>query len=298
MLDKEIAPIFITVASVAWILNLVESVLIIRMRKTWKPFEKILLSLSFADQLVAIVTIVSCVMVLHDVKLTSDEDGVGYFIFLLLSSEDFSLLHILAITLDRFLAIKQPIKHHIRMQGRLPSIMIAVIWVAVTAFIAAVWAVAIIDTAPLPILLKFYSAVMILIGILYVFTYKHMFLTVLIRSAKAHNVARCPIRQVLQNYSCKKERTLFMTCCLVLLSYIICMYPISIEILLRSRVTDLSAPSQMLLLSNSILNPMVYFYKGLCDRRVRNAESEDGGRNSGQSKSITFGHNRPATESK
>lgn len=282
MSGRELYPLFLAVASIASALNLIESILMIKMRRTWKHFDKLLFSLSIADQLVATTTIVWYILRLLDIKMECIGSPTKIFLLVLVTSEDFSLSHVLAITVDRFFAIKQPIKHHIRMQGRLSSIIIALVWILVALFIAAVLALTLqFGKNGFSSLLKVYSGTMLFIGICYAFAYKKMVDMVLKHSARMHNVAKCPIKQVLGHEHCKAEKTMFITCCLVLLSYIICLYPISIELLARSNVEDLSTVSQLLLLSNSALNPLVYFYKGYTDRRNRQKKTEDRPRNSG-----------------
>ena len=270
------AAVFSVVAAIALILNITESVLILRKRKRWKPFDKLLLSLSFADQLVSILTIIYLTLWYSEVTIYGHKFSSKSFLFLLLTTEDFSLLHILAITFDRLFAIKQPIKHNVKMQGRLPALIIAGIWTCVITFVSAVLSIMIFQKNEyVPPLVKAYSVLLIVFGICYAFAYKYMFDSVLTKSAKARNQRKCPLREVLTLDECKNQRNMFKTCILVLLSYIICMYPISIEILARKELKDLSIPSQVLLLANSVLNPLVYFYKGYSDRRVtqRNEES-------------------------
>ena len=261
---------YFVVAAIALLLNITESVLILRMRKRWKPFDKLLLSLSFADQLVSLLAIIYSILWYFEVSIYGYKFSVQDIFLLLLATEEFSVLHILAITFDRLFAIKQPIKHNVKMQGRLPALIITGIWAFVIVFVSAVLLIIIfLKVEYLPLLVKAYSVLLIVLGICYVFAYKYMFDSVLTRSAKARNRRKCPLRNVLTLDECRNQRNMFKTCILVLLSYIICMYPISIEILARKQLEDLSVQSQVLLLANSVLNPLVYFYKGYSERRAK-----------------------------
>ena len=269
MTDKVISTVFISVAGAAFILNIIEIILIIRMRKGWKPFEKMILSLSFADLLVATVTITYYVLWLCDVSIGGHKLLQRHFVLLLIFSEEYSLLHILAITIDRFYAIKYPIKHNIKMKGRLPNIIIIAVWVCVALLSSTMVTVLLITMDVFNILAKAYSVIVIALGICYALAYYHMFDFILSHSATVHNIPKCQIRDVLQQDGCKKERAIFLTSNLVMLSYIICMYPISIEMLIRKTTENISLATQLFLVTNSLLNPVVYFFKGYCDRLIR-----------------------------
>ena len=268
MLSATMTGAFIAVAAIALILGIAESILIIRMRKRWKPFDKMLLSLSVADQLVAIVTIIYQTMWFCNYSIGGSKISQQYFVLLLLSSEDFSLLHIAAITYDRLCAIKNPIKHKIRAQGKLPVIMIAGIWIGVGILTITFSAIMFNDIKTFPALVKAYSVLILALGVCFPLAYRYMLNSVLTRSANVHNEPKCNIRDVLQQSECKKERAMLVTGCLVVLSYIICMYPISIEMFFCKKPEEISTVTQLFLISNSILNPVVYFFKGYCDRII------------------------------
>lgn len=271
MIDKSISAIFIAVAGAAFILNIVEIILIIRMRKRWKPFDKMLLSFSFADLLVATVTIVYYVLWLCDVSIRGQKLSQSDFILLLLFSEESSLLHVLFITIDRFYAIRYPIQHNIKMKGRLPNIIIIAVWVYVALISSTLATFMFMWADAFAILAKLYSVTIIALGICYALAYYKMFGMILSHSASVHNVRKCQIRDVLHQDGCKRERGIFITSILVMLSYIICMYPISFEMLIRKKIENISSPTQVFLVTNSLLNPVVYFFKGYCDRLIKNS---------------------------
>lgn len=273
--------VYLTVGAIAFALNIAETILILRMRKRWKPFDKLLLSLSFADLLVAISTVIFCILWLLDVSVKGHQFSNEYFLLVLMSSEDYSLLHILAITVDRFFAVKYPLRHSMRMQGRLPVAMIAAIWISVVSINVIIITVAIKAHEKVLLTIKVFSVSLILLGICYAIAYWHMFKQVLTqarrrsKSYESEKNYRCQIKELLFQEKCKNERTMLMTCCLVLSSYIICMYPISVEALIaKSSIEVISPVSQLLLLSNSVLNPLVYFFKGYRERRMRESRHQ------------------------
>ena len=263
------------VAAIAFLLNTTESVLILKSRKRWKPFEKILLSLSFADMIVATATIVYYSLSIVGVTVKGRRLSAEYFIFVLLLSENYSLLHILVITVDRFMAVKNPIQHNMRMQGSLPSILITAIWGC--ALLSSGLVVLIAATAKTKVFLtiQVFSVALIILGICFALAYRHMFLVAVEHANqrslkhKEEDNHHCVIKDFLFLQECKKERMMLITCCLVLSSYVICIYPVSIETLIADDFSEISIVSQVLLLSNSALNPLVYFFKGFRERHLR-----------------------------
>ena len=273
---------FLAVAAVAFILNVTESTLILKARKRWKPFEKLLLSLSFADLIVATGTIVYCSLSLAGVEISGRRLQTEHFIYVLVLSEDFSVLHILMITVDRFIAVKYPIQHNMRMQGKLPTIFIIAVWVPVLALNGMLILIAAVTVKEKVMLtIKIFSVTFILLGICFAVAYRHMFLVVM-EQAKTRSAGynhdssqQCHIKDFLFLNSCRRERTMLITCCLVLSSYVICVYPVSVEVLIASGKGNISTITQVLLLTNSALNPLVYFFKGIRDRRMRDSRREN-----------------------
>ena len=278
MYGREIA--FLVVAAVACILNITESILIIRQRKRWKPFDKLLLSLSAADQLVAMATIVYYSMSLAGVSVKGHELSTEYFVFVLVSSEDYSVLHITAITVDRFMAVKRPLQHNMRMQGKLPVLFIAAVWLSVLVLNGVFISIVVAAHDKVMITVKVFSALLILLGISFAVAYRHMFQLVVkqaslrSRTNDSETNFRCQLKELLFLEKCRKERTMLITCCLVLSSYIICMYPIAVETLIATKSEEISVASQLLLVANSALNPIVYFFKGYRERRTRDERRE------------------------
>lgn len=58
--------------------------------------------------------------------------------------------------------------------------------------------------------------------------------------------------------NCRKQNAFFLTCILVLLSFIICTLPFAVQSLVSGE-----SSLELLLIVNSLVNPMIYFFKGL-----------------------------------
>ena len=268
MCANEAEIVFIAGGVIGFILNIVEIMLILRLKKKLKTFEKLLLSLSIADVIVATTTVIF--YALKKANVLSNDEG-NLFIFFLLSTADIPLIHIFAITVDRFLAVKRPLQHNQRMQGKLPMLLITILWTLsilnVITFIA-------ITTKLHDIILIFiqiYGLLLLALGMFYAVVYAYMFRIVLLRRAKlqSDNAMRlkiCSMSHILFKRECKRERHMMVTSILVVVANIICTYPIFIEVQTVDGVKRVSSVTQLFLLASTICDPLVYFYKGLKER--------------------------------
>eukprot|EP00112_Aurelia_sp_Birch-Aquarium-sp1_P016021 Seg3593.2 transcript_id=Seg3593.2/GoldUCD/mRNA.D3Y31 product="Melanocortin receptor 5" protein_id=Seg3593.2/GoldUCD/D3Y31 len=278
--------IFLVVAAIAFVLNITEMILILRERKKWKPFDKFLLSFSIADMIVAISTLGYMVLVLNHITI-SDKGPLttDHLHFVILTSGDMSFLHILVITIDRYAAVRYPFQHKIRMQGRFTNALIAAVWGLCILMAGGYLAMMVFQKSIKTYCLKATAVVLIIMGLIYAALYVRMFKLVLRQNAalcesqpengKPENgQTQCPIKTVIFASRCKKERNLMLTSMLVVMSYILCIYPFSINMLAVSG-NHVSFPSQLFLLINSAINPAVYFFKGYRERRIRNQKKQE-----------------------
>ena len=277
--------IFLVVAAIAFVLNITEMILIIRERKKWKPFDKLLLSFSIADMVVAISTIAYMVLVLNHITISDKQLTTAQLHIVILISGDMSLLHILAITIDRYTAVRYPMQHKIRMQGWLVNALIAVVW-GLCILLAGGYLGVMVFLKKInskEYCLKATAVLLIIMGLIYAALYVRMFKLVLHTNASLCDTCKpedgkppptCPIKTIIFASKCKKERNLMVTSMIVVASYILCMYPFSINMLAVSG-SHVSFPSKLGLLINSAINPAVYFFKGYRERRIRNQKKHE-----------------------
>jgi 7 transmembrane receptor (rhodopsin family). len=116
----------LTIGVIVAILNVLEIILILRLKRKKKIFEVILLSLSVADLLFGLSNASVCVVFLGNWKSISvfDVSYTTYFFFVLTS-----ILHLIFIALDRLAAIVRPIRHNIFMTRKKVYICLAVVWI-------------------------------------------------------------------------------------------------------------------------------------------------------------------------
>lgn len=81
----------------------------------------------------------------------------------------------------------------------------------------------------------------------------------------------------------KKElrlsRTVALTCALIIIIYLVCTTPYAVQIILGG--DPLTGYSGFMLFSNSLLNPLVYFFKGYLENKIRKKEKKTVARNQG-----------------
>ena len=256
---------FIAVGMTITLLNSVEIILLLRM-KNKKAFDKLLLSLALSDWLVGIaVTIFKITDFVVGKKPWLKED---IFVIVFFMSSSFSMKNLLAITIDRFIAIKLPIKHRVLVTGRLVNITIAIIWIVVLFVEVGLNLILIVGFQISNEYYTYQSAIAIillgiLISILYVWILRVLFTRQMSAKTGTSN-GKVAIGHAIQSFFTgpyKSERAVVLSSVLVAVSFIICTYPFAIESFKTKNPEDRSLSSRVLIVLNSLVNPLIYFFK-------------------------------------
>ena len=266
--------IFILVGIMIILMNSVEIAFLLRIKHR-STFEKLLLSLALSDLLVGIaVTVFKTIDFATDAVPWLEEDE---FVTVFIMSSIFSLKNLLAITADRFLAVKYPIKHHIFVTGRRVNILIVLIWVVVCLFGILTNIIIIVGFGVERRYFMILSTVAILTwGILITVLYGAILRVLFTRQTtkdKADDRNRTVLQkiQLLLRGRSKSERAVLCSSIIVSGSFIVCTYPFAIEYLKTKDTMNMSLESRMLMILNSFLNPFIYFFnRSLGQRRTNN----------------------------
>ncbi len=264
--------ILVLLSSLTIALNLAETIMISKTKVGIKPYEKLLCSLSISDLLVAITVFVFKMFDLlwSDVSFLKEDMFSVFLLFSLICS----VCNSLAITVDRLIAVKFPIKHRIKITNRKMNVIISIVWflcVLQIALYTSFWLLLYEDN--LIKILRFVSGCLLVYGLFAVTAYIYIFY--LSYKAKKATTTESTHKQAKQKPSSffgpqySKERRVFFTCCIVTLSYVACSYPFAIEILIINDAMDVSFPSKLILLLNSATNPFIYFFKGYFERKAQ-----------------------------
>ena len=246
------------------LLNTIEIALILRC-KSKKTFDKLLLSLAISDLMVGLAV---ATFKIADVTTSNTIPWLvgGNFASIFKFSINFSIGNLFVITADRFLVVRLPIKHRIFFTERRVNAMIVVIWLACSV------------TSTLFLLLQFEwkkerisllikSGILLLLGATMLAVYINIFYCISKRKVtraavnRQGDVAAKRGLTIVIKRPYVRERAVFITGCIVTISFIICTYPLACDYLLHQSRARVSVPSRFMILSNSLLNPFIYFFK-------------------------------------
>ena len=267
--------ILIIVALAAVLLNIVEIVLILRI-KNKKAFDKLLLSLAVSDTAVGMVysSLKICEIAITQRLPWQSMDFCQKFLGLSLL---YSVGNLLAISLDRLLAVKYPIKHRTMLTNRRANIAIILLWVLTTMLASFCGLIAFQWPRTLKYLLNTTKVLFIVYGVLLVAIYSHIFYLIckrkVLTAASVFETSSARIRgfALFTRRPFKAELTILFTGATVTVTFIICTYPSAFEFLIKQN-SKFSFASMLMLLLNSVLNPIIYFFKSyICSRRERTA---------------------------
>ena len=263
---KDITFVFLGLLTV--LLNSVETGLILRI-KNKKIFDRLLLSLALSDVLVGVtVSTVKSADLYHGSNFSwlKQEDIAAIFLLSIV----FSFSNLLAIAIDRFLAVQYPIKHRILLTPRRANIAIAALWllclisVLMNSLSTYKWTINVIY------LLYGASVTILVFGVLITIIYCTIFYLICKRKMHVARTDGAQDNAIRGGFAAflkgpyKFERAVLFTGCIVAISFIICTYPFAIEFLIGQSVEHISYMSKAVMILNSLLNPLIYFFKSYC----------------------------------
>ena len=249
----------VVLSILAFMLNSSEASFLIRQRARKTKYQNLVLSLAVADILASSFFLV-CVTNRKDeniVRIIQQE--------LLWFSVSSSLLHVLAISFDRLLAVRFPFKHRFWFTSQKNKILIVIVWILSFLLIAPGLALS-LQTGKNNSLKKISSSLVIVTGLLLILLYAYIirrtvskeciFQIITLKSGKKEIVSACSPR----------EKRILLTSALIVLSFIICNFPFAIVYIVTNKRQEYLI---LLLIANSILNPLIYFFQRYYqDKRV------------------------------
>ena len=250
----------ITLSFIGLVFNVAEVTLLSLQKTKRTKYQNLILSLSSADICTSLFFLSSfiCQRAFHDSEMTR---SVGLIIFviaqeLLWFSVTSSLLHVLAISFDRLLAIRFPMKHRFWFTNRINKGLIIVTWLLSFLFLLPSFIV--YHFLPHNVVVKMMiSSLVLTAGVLIIILYAYIirktvskeciFEIITLKSGKKEIVSACSPR----------EKKILMTSVLIVISFLLCSVPFAVKYI----VTQSKQYTVLLLLSNSILNPLIYFFQ-------------------------------------
>ena len=270
-LGREI--LFIILSFIIAILNAYEIVLILRC-KNRKAFDKFLLSLAVSDILVAfsVASFKVFNLVTNGMVPWLDEKNYANMFLTLVP---FTVTNLIAITVDRFLAVRFPIQHRVLSTKRRVNVAIGQIWFIGIVFVTFFCIIQFEWKDEMYTTLKVASVYLLVFGVVMIIVYMNIFYLICKRTVPG-NRATGEERQVRTRNPVlmfkgpnMTERGVFLTGAIVTISFIICTYPFAITILQRHDKGNISLLPKVLFLLNSLFNPLIYFFKSYNSLRSR-----------------------------
>ena len=249
------------IAFLAIILNLTEMVIIVR-KKRIKAYDRILLSLCIAD------IVVSALYPLQSLYAEVNNGSVygEYEDVIEPTGEDFAIasstMNIIALGVDRLLAVKYPLKHMVWMTNCKTHAMIAMAWCSSLLLSVICNANRYANLTDKSRSTKTISTIVLatvvfMCGIVITVIYGVIIATVAKRRASIDGM---------NNSSNSKgdETAVTIVCVQVVLAYSICSYSFVIDNLVSPKP---ALPVKMILV-NSLLDPIIYFFKGYIKKKL------------------------------
>ena len=270
---------YILIALLVVLFNSIEIILILRV-KNKRIFDRLLLSLAFSDALVgAVVAIVKAV----DIKYGSNFSWLQKkdFANIFLLSMIFSVVNLIAITVDRFLAVQFPIKHRILSTARRANTCIAALWMLCLISVIFNGLVTFVWVNHITLLLYLSSVSILVYSVLIIVLYGAIFHLICKRkkqaakaSAKEGNKARGCFSLFLKG-PYRTERSVLFTGLIVVISFVICTYPFVLQFLISQSVESIHLVSKLMLVMNSLFNPFIYFFNSYCGAKGSRTATEE-----------------------
>ena len=278
-------PIYIALGLITVVLNATEIVLIIRTKKK-KAFENLLLSLAVSDALVGITYATAKIAQLvsrRRLAWLSPENSAKTILISII----FSITMLLALTVDRFLAVKFPIKHRMIVTAKRANMAIIVVWLISLIAAAFYCLVTFIWAKESNFTLKVANCISLIVGAVILSAYAVIFFLISKRKLRAattgeneKGAAKGRWFAWLCGGTYTVERSVLLTGCIVTISFVFCTWPFAFEYLFfKASVSEVSLPSKLMIPLNSLLNPIIYFFKSYLGSRLSRAQQKESGIN-------------------
>ena len=254
------------------ILNVIESFLLIKRGSNRKNHESLILSLSLSDCAVGLTTLICNLLVTLDLfkvfkttKKNMDEIK-AYVLLSVWFTAYVSLFHIAGITVDRALAVLYPIRHKLWITPWKTYIFIILSWL-ISVVVTWVSTIGTVVSNMESQTKRFVAGFCLSIG--FVLTAAYIFIVKMAIVNRKTTMSNLGINRKEKKTS-RQERRLLLLCLAIVLSFVLCMFPYSIQVFAYGSEDIVGC---ILLVSNSLVNPIVYFYGQYMERRSGNKYS-------------------------
>ncbi len=250
--------LFIAVGGSAVFLNSVEIYITSKRWNVLKTYDQLLLSLAISDLLTGSLALIYGICK----DYISERYSADLYLLLIISTFNFTGLNLLAIGIDRYVSIRYPIKHRLWLTRRRMRILLTVQWI-----------LCLLNFGIIPLILVFskqnkeiktmYTSIST-DGIITTGVYLFIFYALIIGLTAKRIRFKKQQSNSTENHPTKKEYEMILSCIRIVVFFIGTTYPFVIS----SKTTEkVSTGLAILLLTNNVVNPIIYFFKTYFKRR-------------------------------
>ena len=261
-------PTYFSFGIACMVLNSLEIILIQRKlskRKSTKSFEIFLLSLSCSDLLIGISTVVVIVYLMADSKSVSgikaSKTWFQTYLIRMTFSISTSISNVLAIGIDRLLAVRYPFEHRTWMSARRAKFIVTGIWTLNIIIVINMKLVKVFNSPKIMLSTRYVSitsTVAFSAGIKFVFLYSSILWTVFKADVKFIDGLQANDRNKRKTV---KHRNLAVTCTLIMVAFLVCTFPIIIELITNIGRGRYLPFTLVFTIANTIIDPVIYFFR-------------------------------------
>eukprot|EP00794_Sanderia_malayensis_P012742 gene12742-14048_t len=245
----------------------------IKRSNTIRPYEQLLSSLAVADLLTGLFLVILKVNKLVSDPSSTDEALVIDIVFcLVLTTVMISVANLATICLDRMMAVKCPFLYRTQVSTKRTWATVIGQWILAWALIPIPILAGKLHWVDVGSMAKIYGKIiawfLLVVGATCALAYIEICRAVYNRP-RIQSIAQ---RQQQSNGSSRQNRerktnlTVLVTCVLVVCAYLVFTTPFAVRILKGKK--PLNEYSGIMLFSNSIVNPLIYYFKGFWERKV------------------------------
>ena len=248
------------VLSIVGLISNIAEVILLSCQKTRRTkYQNMIFSLSSADICTCSFSLL-CFIYLNLIYGVTSKERSDRIVFvvsneLLWFSVSSSLLHVLAVSFDRLLAVRYPVKHRFWFTHKKNKRLIIVIWVLSFLLILPTMFVHLLTDRSY-ILQQVISSLVLLTGLLIIFLYAYIIRKTVSKECIFEIITLQSGRKEVISACSPREKRILMTTVLIVISFIVCSFPFAITYILTKSMNY----TMLLLISNTILNPIIYFF--------------------------------------
>ena len=248
--------IYLSFGIIVVILNIIEIIIICRLKRKKKIYEILLLSLSISDLLFGLSNGIISILYLSNIK-TNEALEISYTLYFYFIVT--SVLHLIWISVDRLWAVYAPLKHNMLVTRKRTKYIIIITWVCTTILASSLFINDELTESPkstkgLTIyqtsIQRVSSSIILITDMVMLTTYSYI-VYLLRKQSKVTKLANSAARH--------KQVKAIALCILVAVMFVVFTLPYCINFLAAGEVPFWAS---LLLLSNSGMNCIVYCFRG------------------------------------